>query len=300
MVRDWFKRGAAALGGFALLAAAPAAQPAATAPHGHPAMWKLADKDTTIYLFGTFHLLPQGRDWRTPTFDKALASSDELVMEIGNIDDTNAVAQAMLKLGMKPGLSPIAERVPPEKKAALKAMITDSGVPEQVLDSMKTWAAALMLSGVTYQRLHLDPNAGVERTLETPWKQSGKPVEGLETAEQQFGFFDHLSEEAQRAFLVAVLESPQDLQKEFQAMLQAWMNGDVDGIARTFDDETQLSPELRKTLMADRNAHWADWLKARLEKPGTVFVAVGAGHLAGKDSVENILAAKGLKVTRVQ
>jgi uncharacterized protein YbaP (TraB family) len=263
-------------------------------------MWKLADRDTTIYLFGTFHLLPTGRDWRTPAFDKALASSGELVLEIGNIDDQNAIAQAMLKLGTATGLPPVAARVPPAKRAALKAMIAESGLPEQVFDGMKTWTVGLLLVGITFKRLNLDPNAGVERALTGPWKQSGKPVEGLETAEQQFGFFDHLSEESQRAFLGAVLDSPQDMMKQFQAMLQAWVNGDLDGIARTFDDETMLSPELRKVLMADRNARWADWLKARMDKPGTVFVAVGAGHLAGRDSVEAMLAAKGLKAVRVQ
>jgi uncharacterized protein YbaP (TraB family) len=300
MLKMWFSRLTAAFAGLSLLGAAPAPQTVAPPPQGHPAMWKLADRDTIIYLFGTFHLLPQGRDWRTPAFDKALASSDELVLEIGNIDDQNAVAQAMLKLGMASGLPPIAERVPPEKRAALKAMIAESGLPETFFDGMKTWTAGLLLTGVTFQRLHLDPQAGVERTLSGPWKASGKPVEGLETAEQQFGFFDHLPEESQRAFLVGVLENPQDMMKQFQEMLQAWINGDVAGIARTFDSETSLSPDLRKALMADRNARWADWLKARLEKPGTVFVAVGAGHLAGHDSVEEMLAAKGLKAVRVQ
>ncbi len=298
MIRNWFSRLTAAFAGFALLGAAPA--PQAAAPQGHPAMWRVADKDTTIYLFGTFHLLPQGRDWRTPAFDKALASSDELVMEIGNIDDQMAVAQAMMKLGMAPGLPPVAERVPPEKRAALKAMIADSGLPEAAFDGMKTWAVGLILTGVTFKRLNLDPNSGVERTLVAPWKASGKPLAGLETADQQFGFFDRLSEDAQRAFLSATLDSPEQMQQQLQAMLQAWANGDVAGIARTFDDETMLSPELRKALMADRNARWADWVKARLDKPGTVFVAVGAGHLAGRDSVETMLAARGLKAVRIQ
>ena len=298
MIRTWFSRLTAAFAGFALAGAAPA--PQAAAPQGHPAMWKVADKDTTIYLFGTFHLLPEGRSWRTPAFDKALAASDELVMEVGNIDDQNAIAASMMKMGLGQGLPPIAERVPTEKRAALKAMIAESGLPEAALNGMKTWTAALLLEGVLFKRLHLDPNSGVEVSLIGPWRKSGKPLEGLETADQQFGFFDHLSEDAQRAFLTAVLDSPEEMQKQLQAMLQAWANGDVDGIARTFDEETKLSPELRKALMADRNARWADWVKARLDKPGTVFVAVGAGHLAGRDSVENMLAARGLKAVRVQ
>lgn len=295
-----FSRLMPAFAGLALMGAAPAAQAAAPAPHGHPALWKLHDKDTTIYLFGTFHLLPDGENWRTPAFDKALGSSDELVMEIGNLDDANALAQALLKLGMKDGLPPLVERVPPEKRAALKAMIAESGLPEPVLDKMKTWAAALLLNTVIFKRLHLDPNAGVEENLIGPWRKSGKPLEGLETAEQQFGLFDHLSDAAQTAFLVDEVDEVDKAQPEFAAMIRAWSAGDVAGIARTFNDDLKDSPELRKALLLDRNARWADWLKARMAKPGTVFVAVGAGHLAGPNSVEAMLAAKGLKVTRVQ
>lgn len=298
IVRKWFSRLTAAFAGFVLLGAAPVREP--TAPHRHPAMWKLADKDTTIYLFGTFHLLPRGENWRTAAFDKALASSDELVMEIPNIDDQNALAQSLVKVAMQSGLPPLVERVPPDKRAALKAMIAESGIPETALDAMKTWAAALLLEGVVFKRLHLDPKSGVEAALIGPWRHSGKPLEGLETAEQQFGLFDHLSQKAQSALLAGEVSDLEKAGPQFHAMMQAWINGDVPAIARTFNDEMKDSPELMKALLADRNAHWADWLRARMQKPGTVFVVVGAGHLAGRNSVENMLAAKGLKVTRVQ
>jgi uncharacterized protein YbaP (TraB family) len=289
-----------AFAGLALMAAAPAPQAAAPAPQGHPAIWKLQDKDTTIYLFGTFHLMPQGENWRTPVFDKALASADELVMEIPNIDDPAALAGSLMKIGMESGLPPLVERVPPDKRAALKAMIAESGLPEMVLNGMKTWTAALLLEGVLFKRLHLDPNSGVEVTLIGPWRKSGKPLEGLETADQQFGLFDHLSAKAQSDLLAGEVSDLEKAGPQFHAMIEAWMKGDVAGIARTFNDDMRKSPELMKALLADRNAHWADWLKARMAKPGTVFVAVGAGHLAGPESVEAMLAAKGLKAVRVQ
>jgi uncharacterized protein YbaP (TraB family) len=297
---SWWRRAVGIASAFALGSCAAPRAGLDEAPHGHPAMWKLADADTTIYLFGTFHLLPEGRSWRTPLFDRALESSQELVLEIGNIDDQQSVAQAMVKLGMAADLPPILDRVPAEKKDALKAMIAESGIPAGAFDRMKTWAAALLLTGVTFKQLGLDPGKGVERTIQGPARQAGKKIEGLETAEEQFGFFAGLSEEAQRRFLVAVLESPEEARRQFTEMLNAWMNGDVKGIAATFDDETQLSPELRRILMADRNARWAEWLKARMAKPGTVFVAVGAGHLAGPDSVEAMLERQGLKAVRVQ
>jgi uncharacterized protein YbaP (TraB family) len=297
MSMKWLRGLLTALAGLGAMAAGPAA---AAPVQAKPALWKVADEDTTIYLFGTFHLLPRDVAWRTPTIDKAIAGSDTLVMEIGDIDDPAKLAVPLIQLGISSGHPPLLERVPADKRDALKAMIAESGVPAPVFDGMETWAAALMLAGVEFKRLGLDPDAGVERSLIGAWRASGKPVIGLETAEQQFGFFDALSEDAQRKFLVALLESPDKAKTEFAGMLAAWETGDVDGVARTFDDETQMSAELRTAIMAKRNANWAEWLNARLAKPGTVFVAVGAGHLAGADSVLAKLAARGLKVTRLQ
>lgn len=274
---------------------------AAPAPKAaRPAMWKVADADTIVYLFGTIHLLPKGQGWRTETMDEALSGADELVLEVADIEDVMASATAMAKLGFSPGLPPIAERVPEGKRDALRAMIAESGYPEAVFDKMETWAAALPLLGVTFKRLGLDSSLGVETQIGTPFRKSGKVVTGLETVEQQLGYFDTLSEDAQRALLLSVVEESADTKAQFAQMLAAWASGDLKGISRTFDDETQMSPELRAALMSRRNAAWADWLAKRMEKPGTVFVAVGAGHLAGENSVQKMLKRKGIKAKRVQ
>ena len=282
-----------------LAACAGAAEPARPEAR-HPAMWKLADEDTDIWLFGTIHLLPEGQAWRTPALEAALAEADELVLEVADVDDMMATALAMQKLGMSPGLPPIAERVPEEKRAALRAMIAESGYPEAVFDRLETWAAALPLLAVSFKRLGLDPSLGVERQIGAPFRASGRKVTGIETIEQQLGFFDTLSEGAQRALLLSVVEDKAETRAQFRAMLDSWARGDLDGIARTFDDETQMSPELKEALMRRRNARWAEWLAKRLDQPGTVFFAVGAGHLAGEDSVQAMLSAKGLRAKRVQ
>ena len=128
-----------------------------------------------------------------------------------------------------------------------------------------------------------------------------KPVTGLETPAQQLGYFDQLPEAAQRKFLLATIgEDDRRAKAEFAAMVSAWKAGDVRRIAVTFDDEMKLSPELSDALLTRRNARWADWIAARMKAPGTIFVAVGAGHLAGKGSVEDLLARRGVKVVRVQ
>jgi uncharacterized protein YbaP (TraB family) len=65
------------------------------------------------------------------------------------------------------------------------------------------------------------------------------------------------------------------------------------------DQLNQASPETYRMMFTERNARWADWIRARMQTPGTVFVAVGAGHLAGKDSVLVRLAELGIASQRV-
>lgn len=290
--------------GFALFACsgceakAPPVKPVAQTV-ARPALWKVSDADTTVYLFGTIHLLPKGMSWTGPKLDAAMAQSQDLVLETV-IDDPAALGAIMMKLGTSPGLPPILDRVPPAIRPKLKATIEKTGLPLTMLNGMETWAASLVISTASLRSAGLDHDEGAETQLTNAFRKAGKPVAGLETPAQQLGYFDGLSEEAQRKFLVSVADGSDRMAKEFGAMIGAWRKGDVKQIALTFDDEMRDSTELADTLLYKRNARWAEWIMQRMEKPGTVFIAVGAGHLAGKQSVEELLARKGLKVVRLQ
>lgn len=279
-------------------AKAPPAKPVAQAV-ARPALWKVYDADTTVYLFGTIHLLPKGMEWHGPKLDAAMKASQDLVLETV-IDDPAALGAIMMKLGTSPGLPPVLDRVPPAIRPKLKATIEKTGLPLTTLDGMETWAASLVISTASLRSAGLDHDEGAEAQLTNAFRKAGKPVAGLETPAQQLGYFDGLSEEAQRKFLVSVADGSDRMAKEFAAMIGAWRKGDVKKIALTFDDEMRESAELADILLYKRNQRWAAWIKQRMDKPGTVFVAVGAGHLAGKQSVEDLLAKQGLKVVRVQ
>ena len=286
---------------FAIAATACTAAPATEPKAASPAMWKVADADTTIYLFGTIHLLPKDTKWRSPAFDKAATGSDTLVVET-IIDESNPAATLgeLFKLAISEGLPPLTQRVAPDKKAALEQAIAKSGIPPQVYDKMETWAAAFMLLGVQFKNLGLDPGSGVESALKKQFEEGGKTIGQLETNAEQLGFFDRLSEKSQREFLVAVLDDPKAMDVEFASMLAAWSRGDVNGIAKSFNSDLAEAQELKDALLTQRNANWAKWVKGRLDQPGTVLVAVGAGHLAGEESVLSMLETQGVKVTRVQ
>ena len=299
MLIRYLRRGLAALGIAALASGAALADPASA--KGRPALWQVSDRDTTVYLFGTIHLLPKDYAWRTPKFEKAVAGSQSLVVET-IIDTSNpaALAGEMARLGFRPGLPPLAARVPPAKRALLEAAITKTGVPRAAFDRMETWAAAFVLLGTQFKDLGLSGEAGVETVLRGAFAAAGKPVGQLETNAEQLGLFDTLPEAAQLALLEGALEAPGEMRGEFQDMLGAWARGDVARIGATFNEDLAGSPELREALLRRRNVNWTRWIQQRMASPGSVLVAVGAGHLAGSDSVIAMLERDGYRVRRVQ
>jgi len=206
--------------------------------------------------------------------------------------------QAMASLGFAQGLPPLVDRVPKGQRAALLEAVKKSGYPPQALDRMKTWTAAFILLGNKFRELGL--SGGVEGVLKSNFTTQGKPIGELETNLEQLTFFDKLPEAAQRSLLEGAIEQDQSMNHEFAGMLGAWTKGDVNGIARTFDRDLSGSPALQKSLIHQRNANWSRWIERRLAKPGAVMIAVGAGHLAGKDSVLEMLRKDGYKVRRLQ
>jgi uncharacterized protein YbaP (TraB family) len=300
MLRSFLRRVAAAFGLAGLLVAAPAA---AKAPEvGHPALWKISDADTTIYLFGTIHLLPQNFQWQTAKFDQAVQGSQQLLVEtIVDPDHPQDFVSAYAQMAISPKpLPPILDRVSPGKREALKAAIAKVGAKPEQLGNVKTWAVGFQLLSLQFAQLGLKGAEGPEIVLRHEFTSASKSVDQLETNREQLSFFDNLSESAQREFLEGTLDDPAEANKVFGSMLAAWSKGDVGEVARVFNQDFSGSPELRQALLQRRNGNWTRWIERRMTQPGTIMVAVGAGHLAGTDSVIAMLQKDGYKVHRVQ
>jgi len=299
MLKLLFRRVAAAFGLAGLAAGVSAAAEAPQA--ARPALWEVSDADTTIYLFGTIHLLPEHLQWRTARFDQALDSAQQLVVEtIVDQQHPESLQAAEFSLGFKQGLPPIAQRVPSAKVAKLRAAISATGVPEKYFDQMKTWLAAIQLLGVQFRTMGLKGSDGPEEILRQQFLSQHKPIGQLETNAEQFGYFDRLPEKAQRSLLDGAIEPQTGMDKEYNEMLASWSRGSVKEIASTFNHDLADSPDLKQSLLEQRNANWAKWIEQRMAQPGTIMIAVGAGHLAGNDSVIALLQKDGYRVQRLQ
>jgi uncharacterized protein YbaP (TraB family) len=284
----------------ALLALGSTMAEASARQIARPALWSVSDADTTVYLFGTIHLLPDHYQWRTAKLDQAVGGSQQLVVET-IVDDKNPqkLVQALASLAFSPGLPPLASRVSPDKRAALMAAVKKSGFPPQAFDRMETWAAAFILLGNQFKDLGLKSGEGVEFELRSQFAGQNKPIGELESNLEQLGFFDKLPENAQRQLLEGSIDNT-NTSVEFNQMLSAWSHGDVKAIARAFNHDLSGSPELQQALLKRRNANWSKWIEQRMAEPGSVMVAVGAGHLAGPGSVIDLLKRDGYRVRRLQ
>ncbi|MFB0611464.1 TraB/GumN family protein [Aurantiacibacter poecillastricola] len=273
-----------------------------------PAMWQVSDEDTTVYLFGTVHFLPEGVDWFTPVIEEALARSYEFVTEIDTSaipevvpgetppPELMAIAQMQMQMAQLTVGSTLREMMSEEDREQYEAAMTEFGLPPAAFDGFEPWFAFMNLSQLALVQQGLDPSAGVERTLDR--MVEGKERDALETIEQQIGFLDGLPMDAQVTLLDETVEGLPRMGESLQRMVDEWMAGDADGLARIMNEE-MTSEVLYEALLTRRNADWAEWIETRMDEPGTVFIAVGAGHLAGEGSVQEMLAERGLTAERV-
>ena len=260
----------------AMAAATPADLPP-TEPEAAPAMFELRDADTTIYVFGTFHALDAKTHWFNQRVRDAFEQSGELVLET----------------------------VIPEQPKLYQA--TPGFRPPSVTPSASFLATTRMAINAGRSK-GLQVDNGADMILRYAAEAEGKPVEGLETMQFQLDMFSKMppalpaaAPAPRPARPVAKVDASQmqSLSQAMTDMQDAWKRGDQRVFVNMLAQLRAASPATYRMMFTERNDRWADWIRARMRTPGTVFVAVGAGHLAGPDSLLVRLAERGLPSRRV-
>ena len=279
------------------VAPAPAAARAVPQAEGKgPALWVVRDADSTLYLFGTVHVLRPTTAWGSPRVDAAFDSADQIWFEISNPDDQAAVVPLIQQYGLSPD-RPLSSLLTAEEMTTLNNLAAGAGLPPGQIDVFRPWFAGLDLSMAPLLKAGYDPQSGVELVLKARAGAADKPIQGLETIDKQIGILAGMSEADQLAFLRTLLESYDEATVELDRMVGAWAAGDVATLEAVAVTEMQSeTPALYEALLVRRNTDWANQIQTMLEGSGTAFIAVGAAHLAGDDSVQEILGDRGVRV----
>ncbi len=298
---------------------APIAAPA------QPALWIAQSATATNYLFGTMHALPKGTDWHFPALDRALVASQSLYVEEDDASRAEITA-LILKEGIsRPDLRNVKSMlnfhsVYPEDLAVYANPYVLSGelaAPDRekfraaanhadvtggltMVQAMKPWLAALILANAAVRRTGFKPTFGADLELEREFRTHHKPVHAFETAQQQIALFANTPRSVQLEMLQAVLGDPAQRYVPVTQLSRDWLSGNTATIASALNGGMREHyPALYEVLVVDRNCYFAQRIAGLLNRHGTFFVAIGAAHLAGPDSVRARLATLGITSRRV-
>jgi len=268
-----------------------------------PAMWAVRDADSTIFMLGTVHLLRPEMQWRTAALDKAIAEAEELWLELPTTDPA-AMSGEMMPLVAKYGLSPgkrLSDVLTLEEMKTLDEAAKLAGLSAAQLNMFRPWFAALTISNAAVMRAGYDPLSGVDSKIEALFAERGIKPKGLETAELQIKVFAGMTPEQELRYLRETMDEYGDAPIELDAMVDQWARADLAALETMFVSEMKTEePDLYAALLTNRNANWVTQIEDILAGEGVSFMAVGAGHLIGPDSVIAMLEARGVSAERVQ
>ncbi len=274
-----------------------------TPAFAQPAVWAVRDADSTIYFLGTIHLLKPETEWRTPKLEAAMAEAGELWLELPTTN-ANAMQAEMMVLVSRYGLSPadrLSKKLTADEIKTLDEAARLAGLSASHLDAFRPWFAALTISSAAITHAGYDPASGVDSRIEGVFRERGITPKGFETAEQQIKVFAGMSPEQELEYLRETMEEFRDAPVELDTMVRQWSAADTAGMEEMFVTEMKTEePDLYASLLVNRNANWVVKIEELLHGSGTIFVAVGAAHLIGPDSVLAMLQAKGVMAERVQ
>jgi uncharacterized protein YbaP (TraB family) len=274
----------------------------ATPATAEPALWMVQGKTGAVYLFGTMHIVPKKSEWFTPRIKTAFDHSQALWEEadVGLSDPTKM--ESLMALGMAPDTDVFA-LLPANYSALLKAQLAKCGMPDMVVAHLKPWLAGMMPTVCALMGAdHADPSTmlGPESTLLDAAKTAGKEQGFFETAEQQIGYLAGGSEHSQILQLEqAIDEAAGDEKSELGVMEDAWLSGDEKGMRVEIDKLQKTDPETYQTIFVKRNKNFATAIAGMVTGGKNVFVAIGAGHLIGPDSVVAMLGKMGVTARRI-
>ena len=272
----------------------------AVKPATKHSLWKVEGRTNAMYLLGSIHFLKKDFYPLPQPIEDAYKQSQVVVLEADLGEMTSPEAQLkMVQSAQAPEGEKLKDVLSKETYAKLESHLTEAGLPIAFLESLRPWMVAVTLVSAEIMKLGYNPEDGVDKYFYGKLKKDKKEMVALETLDFQMGLFTSLTKQEQDAMLRETLQEVSNFKKDLQGIIDAWKTGDTQALDKFMLDAMRDYPQLHKKLLIDRNKQWVDKLQKLHASGKTVFVVVGAAHLVGKESVVDLLNAKGLKTRQL-
>lgn len=270
---------------------------------GAPAMWSVKDDDSTIYLFGTFHALPPELEWQTDAYHDAMEDAKITVVE-ADITSEEAAA-AIKKMAFEKGINPagvtLSSILGEERAERFAAVALENGISIKLLETLRPWLANMTVTMLAMENAGFDAKSGVETVLLAQAEAEGDRIEYLETGASQISMFAGLEDTESLQNFDASLDQLEDFKAILADIVDAWKIGDTEALERLINRHLEDSgPEVAEELLIQRNKNWIVKINEMMDGDENYFIAVGAGHLVGEDSVIDLLSGEGYEIERFQ
>jgi uncharacterized protein YbaP (TraB family) len=259
-------------------------------------VWSMKGERNTVYLAGSVHALPQDQAGFSTQLEMAYEAADALVMEV-DLDDLDPLeaVEFITSRGTLTGPETLADVLGAEKYRSVSELAASVGLPEFAIAKLEPWAAALMLTQVALMSTGYDPQLGIDMQLMNRARADRKPIEGLETIEDQLGIFDGRSTAEQVKFLVQAANDVPEMRDDLERLIRAWREGDLAAMERELQEERSHAPALYDQLLGARNRAWMPKIEALLTAEQDYLVVVGTLHFVGRDGLLQLLKRAGHK-----
>jgi uncharacterized protein YbaP (TraB family) len=265
----------------------------AQAPKEKALLWKISGKQlkSPSYLYGTYHLLCPDDLQLSDNVKNAVKASSKVYLEL-DFDDPEMMQKMQANMLME-GDASIKNLLPDSTfQKASKSFIATTGISLEMLSKMKP----ILLSAMLYPSLMKCELSSPEQLFATMAAEQNKTVEGLETVEQQMKVMDQIPYAEQAQMLVDYLLEPEKFNKETIDLLKQYKEGDLAAMEKSMNDPAQSYSKYLDGMLLQRNRNWIPIImKQSTENP--IFIAVGAGHLAGEEGVISLLRKQGYTVS---
>jgi len=274
---------------------------ASTAHADGASVWSVKGKRNTVYLAGSVHALPAEHAALSPQLERAYQAADAIVMEV-DLDDLNPLEamQFVAEKGTLPPTQSLEDVVGAAKYSKIIELAESIDVPELALERLEPWAAAMVLTQFALMKSGFDPELGIDMQVTAKAREDGKPIDGLESVDDQLSIFDSRSFSEQTKFLVDAADDVPKMHDDLARLISAWRTGDLSALEREFNKERAQAPALYDQLLGQRNRKWLPKIEALLEDDKDYLVLVGTLHYVGRDGLLELLARDGHKAAVLQ
>ena len=269
----------------------------ARARNDGPAIWVVSDENSTLYLYGTVHLIPIGMDWQREDLWDAFDRAGSVWFEVPNDDRARDISDQLTRIkGYQPPGQRLSKDWDQYETKLLEIASVSGDIPLPVLDTLQPWLAGDLITLAAAQQAGLSADLSADEALRSRARRSSKYVRYLDRIQDQIALSADLPQDEQTENLLRTLERYNKIGPELNAIAKEWVEGDVSGLNTRLSQA--VTGENRERLFTARNERWVDEFATWMEGSGTGFAAVGVGHLVGEDSLITLLREAGFEVKR--